>query len=81
MVLERCIGYVLPFFTIRSGAIHHQSRYPKKLKFSVYFYGDLNEDDKKIACDLVKANSINLNASSYDIKFIKEAKELSKCIQ
>ena len=80
-VLERCIGYVLPHFTIRSNEIHHRSRYDKKLKLSTYFYGDIDEKDKKCVHKLVKANAINLNASSYQIKYVDNLKEIEKCIQ
>lgn len=69
-VFERCIGYVLPYFTIRDKHIHHASRYKKRIKLTTYFYGDINDDD--IAClnNLVKANSINMNAKSYEVKVI-----------
>ena len=67
-VLERCIGYVLPYFTIRNKHIHHASRYDKKLKLTTYFYGDITDNDYKCLDSLVKANSINLNASSYEVK-------------
>ena len=79
-VLERCIGYVLPHFTIRNNEIHHQSRYQKKIKLSTYFYGDITEDDKKCVYNLVKANSINLNSSEYSINYVDNLKELEKCI-
>lgn len=79
-VLERCIGYVLPFFTIRNGEIHHESRYDKKIKFSAYFYGDINEQDKNCLEKLVCANAINLNASSYELKCVSDLKELETCI-
>ena len=35
-VLERCIGYVLPYFTIRNRNIHHASRYEVKEIDNVY---------------------------------------------
>lgn len=79
-VLERCIGYVLPYFTIREGKIHHESRYDKKLHFKTYFYGDINDLDKKTLRDLVKANSINLNAKSFEVNYVSKIKELGKCI-
>ena len=66
-VFERCIGYVLPYFTIRDKHIHHASRYDKKLKLTTYFYGDITDNDYKCLDKLVKANSINLNASGYEI--------------
>ena len=79
-VLERCIGYVLPYFTIRNNEIHHASRYEKKLKLSTYFYGDIDEDDKRALEKLVKANAINLNACEYNINCFDNVKELIKCI-
>ena len=69
-VFERCIGYVLPYFTIRDKHIHHVSRYKNKLKLTTYFYGDINNDDIVYLNDLVKANSINMNAKSYEVKVI-----------
>ena len=79
-VLERCIGYVLPFFTIRNNEIHHESRYKKKIKFSTYFYGDISRGDRKCLETMVKANSVNLNASGYEVNCIRNVKELKKCI-
>ena len=78
-VLERCIGYVLPHFTIRNNEIHHESRYDKRLKFSVYFYGDINDCDKEILNNLVKANSINLNAKEYEVNYLDDVKEIDIC--
>lgn len=80
MVLERCIGYVLPYFTIRNNEIHHESRYDKELKLSTYFYGDITEEDKKAVSKLVGANAINLNASEYEVNYIDDLKEIEKCI-
>lgn len=79
-VLERCIGYVLPYFTIRDNEIHHKSRYKEKIKLSTYFYGEIIEEDKICVHNLVKANSINLNADKYSIKYVHNLKELAKCI-
>ena len=71
-VLERCIGYVLPYFTIRDKHIHHASRYDKKIKLITYFYGDITNQDLECLDSLVKANSINLNASSYEVKILDD---------
>ena len=79
-VLERCIGYVLPYFTIRKNEIHHQSRYENKLELCTYFYGNITEEDKKCVYNLVKANSINLNSSKFSINYVDNLKELEKCI-
>lgn len=79
-VLERCIGYVLPYFTIRNKEMHHQSRYDRKIKISTYFYGDITKEDKKCLEKLVQANAINLNANDYEVNCLKNIKELEKCI-
>ena len=78
-VLERCIGYVLPYFTIRNKEIHHACRFLKKLKFKVLFYENVSKEDKEIVESLVKANSINLNTNGYEINYYNNLKELLKC--
>ena len=75
-VLERCIGYVLPYFTIRNGEIHHKNRYSKDLKLCSYFYGNIDEADKKVMDDLVKANAVNLNVTSFKVNFANDIEEL-----
>lgn len=77
-VLERCIGYVLPYFEIRNNEIHHQKRYDKNIKLNFYFYG--NNSNKELTEKLVKANSINLGTTNYNITYINNIKELNKCI-
>lgn len=79
-VLERCISYVLPYFTIREDEIHHATRYKKDLKLTLYLYGDITEDDKKCIEKMLKANAINLNATSYEYFTYKNEKELIKCL-
>ena len=77
-VLERCIGYVLPYFTIRDNHIHHKLRYNKELNFITYFYGDINKNDEICLNKLVKANSINLGATNYKVicKNLEEIKNV-----
>lgn len=77
-VLERCIGYVLPYFTIRDNHIHHKLRYNKKLNFITYFYGDIDKNDEICLNKLVKANSINLGATNYKVicKDVEEIKNV-----
>lgn len=79
-VLERCIGYVLPYFTIRNGEIHHACRYKKNIKLTLYLYGVIDEEDKKCIDRLMRANTINLNAISYKYKIFKNKEEIIKCI-
>ena len=70
-VLDRSIAYVLPYFTIRNGEMHHGERYHKNLKVSVAFYGDMTENEKETAVNLVVANAVNLNGSIEEINFFE----------
>ncbi|MBQ7000166.1 MAG: flavodoxin family protein [Oscillospiraceae bacterium] len=69
-VLDRSISYVLPFFEIRNGEMHHGERYHNHLKISAVFYGSLTEAEKRTAESLVKANAVNLNAELGKVHFV-----------
>lgn len=74
-VLDRSIGYLLPYFRIVNHEMHHQMRYHNPFVFSVCFYGACGESEKNIARRLVKANAVNLGAGSCSIRFFPSAKE------
>ena len=69
-VLDRSISYVLPFFEIRNGDMHHGERYHNDLTISALFYGDMSEEEKRTAENLVKANAVNLNAALGKVHFV-----------
>ena len=69
-VLDRSISYVLPFFEIRNGEMHHGERYFNDLKISAVFYGNMTDAEKKTAENLVKANAVNLNAKLGKVHFV-----------
>ena len=75
-VLERCIGYLLPYFRVYKGMIHHVPRFKNRIKLTVLFYGNIDENDKKCLYDLVKANCLNFNASSFTVKYYKNVEEI-----
>ena len=70
-VLDRSISYVLPFFEIRNGEMHHGERYHNDLTISALFYGDMSEEEKQTAENLVKANAVNLNAALGKVHFVE----------
>ena len=70
-VLDRSIAYVLPFFEIRNGEMHHGERYHNDLTISALFYGDMSEEEKQTAENLVKANAVNLNAALGRVHFVE----------
>lgn len=79
-VFDRAIAESLPFFTYRAWKIHHPSRYKNRPSLSVYFYGDISEEEKKIAGDLVHANSINMNCRDCKSAFVANANELREVL-
>ncbi|MDR0879124.1 MAG: hypothetical protein LBN09_00295 [Clostridioides sp.] len=75
-VLDRSIPYLLPYFTVINGEIHHQPRYENRLDLTVHFYGDdMEEREKETAKQLVIANAVNLYANVKDVNFHKLAQK------
>lgn len=80
-VLDRSISYVLPFFEIRKGEMHHKERYHKNLIFSAVFYGeDITEMEKETAKNLVKANALNLNGTVGKVTFVDKAENAKEAL-
>lgn len=75
--LDRSIGYMLPFFKMVNGEMHHKSRYKHQLVYKVLFYGDdILKEEKETATKLVKAQAINLHAKSHEVRFYNTIEEL-----
>lgn len=69
-VFDRSISFVLPFFEIINGEMHHKSRYPEQKPITFIFRGNgLSDNDKKLARSYVKAVCTNLHGIIKDIKF------------
>ena len=79
-VLDRSISYVLPFFEIRNGEMHHGERYHNDLKISAVFYGDMTDAEKRTAQNLVKANAVNLNAEMGAVHFVETMEEVQEVL-
>lgn len=79
-VLDRSISYVLPFFEIRNGEMHHGERYHNHLTVSAVFYGDMTEAEKQTARNLLKANAVNLNAALGQIHFVENAEDVQEVL-
>lgn len=75
-VLDRSISYVLPFFEIRNGEMHHGERYHNALKVTAVFYADMTDAEKNTARNLVKANAVNLNAKFGEIYFVDKMEDV-----
>ncbi len=79
-VMDRNIGYLLPFFVKREGEMHHASRYPRKLHFTVIAYGAKEEWERQrtVFERLTTANALNLNAEAHRIFPVESAAEAAK---
>lgn len=80
-VLDRSISYVLPFFKINNGEMHHQRRYDNKVDMKVWFYENkITEKKKQTARRIVKANCINLYWEISNVSFVNDIKEMEGLI-
>ncbi|MEG0379190.1 MAG: flavodoxin family protein [Eubacterium sp.] len=76
-IMDRSIPYLLPYFQIKNGEMHHQQRYDIPFSLSVYFYGnDITLDEINTAKKLIIANSINFDCSKHSVQFFKTPQEI-----
>ncbi len=68
-VLDRSIGYNMPFFRILEGEMHHTMRYKDTFQVTAHFYGDISPKEQAIARELVQANGVNYGAESCSVYF------------
>ena len=79
-VLDRSISYVMPFFEIRNGEMHHAERYHNPLTVSSVFYGDMTEHERQTARNLLAANAVNLNAELGTVYFVESAEDVQEVL-
>jgi hypothetical protein len=73
-LLDRSIGYILPFFHIVDEETHHVKRYKTALSLHYIFYGpDITERQEEIARRLTVANARNFGAETYTSSFYPSA--------
>lgn len=76
-VMDRSISYVLPYFQIRGGEMHHRARYKNHMRIRAFFYGDhLTDAEKDTARRLVEANAVNFWAKVGQISFAESVEEI-----
>ena len=68
-VFDRSIGWVLPFFEIDHGEMHHKRRYPEDKPITFVFRGCFDESDKTKAKTYVEAVCRNFHGIIKDIRF------------
>jgi multimeric flavodoxin WrbA len=68
-VLDRSIGYLLPYFKLDGGASVHLKRHSGKLSLTVLFYGPASSAAIELANKIAQANAVNLGAQSLQVNF------------
>lgn len=75
-VIDRSIPYVLPYFRIVGGEMHHKMRYKHSFKLKALFYGECDSGERQLAESLAQANAVNFGAKSCEAKFFDGIEEL-----
>lgn len=75
-ILERTIGYVYPYFTIRENEIHHKMKNDKSIDVNYIFYGYINDKDKYLLNKLINRNKLNFNYNVKNIFYLKDTDEV-----
>lgn len=75
-VMDRSIAYILPYFIIRNGEMHHKMRYQNSPSMSWYLYGDINEEEKTTIINTINGNMLNLQGRLNVVKFYSDKETL-----
>lgn len=77
--MDRSIGYILPYFRVYRGEMHHRMRYEGTFALTVHFYGGgITQAQRETAGALVAANETNFGASGSRVFFHENAREAIK---
>ncbi len=81
-VWDRSIPYLLPYFITRNDETHHRARYPKRLVYSVCFYGgDITENETETARQLVYANAKNFHTLEAKVYFCHSLPDIKEALR
>lgn len=78
-VLDRSIGFILPFFRMVGGEMHHVQRHEKSPDLKYVFYEpNISEKDKEVANKLVAANGVNFGSHNCEAVFYNCAEDIAE---
>lgn len=81
-VIERSIGFLLPFFRLVNGEIHHSIRYDKVLELIFIGYSpSITSEEEKTFIDLVKANAVNFGVEKYNSFITKDITQITEILK
>jgi len=75
-IIDRHIGYMLPWFHVHGDEMHHIPRYDRRVALAWHLYGDTTEAERKTARRYSAFNARNLHAASHTVAFYGSAEEL-----
>jgi len=75
-MIDRHIGYMLPYFHVHEGEMHHVPRYSQSFALIWHLYGGITEAERGTARRYCAANARNMHASGHTICFYASAEEL-----
>jgi hypothetical protein len=80
-VLDRSIGFILPFFRNVNGEMHHLPRYEKAPDLRYIFYGPhITEREKATARKLTTANAVNFGSARSSSCFLESIHEIGGAV-
>ena len=79
-LMDRHIGYMLPWFHVNEGEMHHIPRYERRIELAWHLYGEINEAERETALHYAAANARNLHAASHTVAFYGSAEELEVAV-
>ncbi|MDR1677590.1 MAG: hypothetical protein LBS44_04275 [Deltaproteobacteria bacterium] len=88
-IIDRSIGYILPFFEYRDGQMFHRKRYPKSPEFRYFYYGlssgqGLNknlEAQMETAKKLAKAHQRNFTCPRFSVEYFSSPEALKEALR
>ncbi len=79
-VIDRSIGYLMPYLRIVQGGMHHKMRYKNSFKLTVCFYGECDAEEEEIARAVTAGNAVNFGANNYETLFFETAEEAKEAV-
>ena len=76
-VLERSIGFILPYFRIVDGEMRHVQRYDNSPNLKYVFYGQgISPQEEDTAKKLVAANGVNFGSRTFTAAFYERPEDI-----
>lgn len=71
-VLDRMTGYELPFLEVKDGETRFKTRFDGRIRLRVFFYGEITDDEKRIAEDYITRVARMFNTDRLTLDFAED---------